>query len=121
MVKLKNSIKYDVIQSPCMTLKAKYLNENKSQVVIFVDCSANKIQIKKAVEAIFGMSVLSVNTILVKGKTKISARRYKFFKKDRKKAIVTFKDKNFAKNLSSVQDDDFEQKADFINNNNDNR
>lgn len=113
---INNNI-YDVIQSPCMTLKAKVLNEKQSQIVIFVLKSANKIQIKQAVERIFGVGVSSVNTMISQGKTKIASRRYTFFKKDTKKAIVTFKDKNFAKQLSSASEQE-NSLVDYDKNNN---
>jgi large subunit ribosomal protein L23 len=90
----------DVIQYPCMTSKAKYLNEKLSQVVIFVEVDATKIEIKQAVTAIFGMEVSKIRTMRVKGKNKISARRYRFTEIEKKKAIVIFKDKEQAQKMS---------------------
>jgi large subunit ribosomal protein L23 len=95
----------DVIQYPCMSLKAKDLNEKRSQIVIFVAIDANKIEIKKAVEAIFGMEVEKVNTIVLKGKNKTSARRYGYTEKKRKKAVIVFKDKELAKKMSREDQD----------------
>jgi len=67
------------------------LREEKRQVVLRVDPRANKIQIKQAVEAIFGTQVEKVNTMRVRGKPKrlgvYSGRRA-----DWKKAIVTIKE-----------------------------
>ena len=91
---------YDVVLSPRMSDKAKFLNDKLNQIVIEVHKDANKIQIKKAVEAMFGVGVAKVNTINVLGKTKLSARRFEFYKKDYKKAIITFKDKGFVHQMS---------------------
>jgi large subunit ribosomal protein L23 len=95
---------YDVIRFSYITLKAKELNEKLGKVVILVCKDANKVEIKAAVEAIFGMKVESVNTMINRGKTKISARRYTYYKSDFKKAIITFRDKNFSQQLSSSMD-----------------
>ena len=60
---------FDVIQAPVITEKATLLSE-KSQVVFKVSLDATKFQIKAAVEGLFGVNVLGVNTLVVKGKTK---------------------------------------------------
>lgn len=83
----------NIIQYPCITEKAKILNEKCSQIVIMVAITATKIEIKKAVEAVFDMKVERVNIIVRKGKNKKSARRYPYTEKKTKKAIVLFKDK----------------------------
>ena len=81
---------YDAIVSPVITEKSTILSEN-NQVVFEVPVSANKTEIKDAVEALFKVEVTAVNTLRMKGKTKrfrgIPGRR-----KDVKKAIVTLKD-----------------------------
>lgn len=78
---------YDVIVAPHITEKATLLSEQNA-VVFKVAKDASKPEIKAAVEAIFGVSVKGVNTIVQKGKTK----RWKgapYFRSDMKKAIVT--------------------------------
>ena len=81
---------YDSIVSPVITEKSTILSEN-NQVVFEVPVSANKTEIKDAVEALFKVKVTAVNTLISKGKTKrfrgIPGRR-----KDVKKAIVTLRD-----------------------------
>lgn len=78
---------YDVILAPHITEKATLLSENNA-VVFKVANDATKPLIKEAVEALYGTKVKSVNTILVKGKTKRwKGRPYK--RSDFKKAIVT--------------------------------
>jgi large subunit ribosomal protein L23 len=81
---------YDVIVAPHITEKSTLLSEQNA-VVFKVAQSASKPEIKAAVEAIFDVSVVGVNTIVQKGKTK----RWKgkpYFRSDMKKAIVTLKD-----------------------------
>mgnify|MGYP006332383165 CR=1 FL=1 len=78
---------YDVIVSPVITEKSTLLSEN-SQVVFKVAPKATKPEIKAAVEALFGVKVTAVNTLVRKGKVK----RFKGTKgrqSDVKKAVVT--------------------------------
>jgi large subunit ribosomal protein L23 len=78
---------YDVITSPLVTEKST-LGSQYGQVTFRVANSATKPQIKAAVEALFGVDVTGVNTLVQKGKTK----RFKGFvgrRSDTKKAIVT--------------------------------
>lgn len=78
---------YDVIVSPAITEKSTLVSDN-NQVVFNVAKTATKPEIKAAVEALFGVKVSAVNTLLRKGKTK----RFRGFvgkQKDVKKAIVT--------------------------------
>ena len=78
---------YDVIVAPHITEKATLLSEQNA-VVFKVANKATKPEIKAAVEALFDVSVVSVNTIVQKGKTK----RWKgapYKRSDMKKAIVT--------------------------------
>ena len=81
---------YDVILAPHITEKATLASEHNA-VVFKVANTATKPQIKEAVEAIFGVSVMGVNTINMKGKTKRwKGKAYK--RVDQKKAVVTLKD-----------------------------
>lgn len=59
-----------IILAPIITEKSMYLKEKYNQVSFWVDPLANKIEIKKAVEDIFKVKVLDVQTIKVKGKPK---------------------------------------------------
>jgi len=60
---------YDIVRAPVITEKATALSE-KNQVVFRVSIDATKPQIKAAVEGLFGVKVLGVNTLIQKGKTK---------------------------------------------------
>ncbi len=56
---------YDVIRSPLVTEKSTMASEN-SQVVFKVAMSATKPEIKEAVERLFNVKVLAVNTLIRK-------------------------------------------------------
>jgi len=78
---------YDVIVAPHITEKSTLLSEHNA-VVFKVAEKATKPEIKAAVEALFGVKVKAVNTIVTKGKTK----RWKgkpYTRSDVKKAVVT--------------------------------
>jgi large subunit ribosomal protein L23 len=78
---------YDVIVAPHITEKSTLLSENNA-VVFKVAEKATKPEIKAAVEALFDVKVVSVNTLTQKGKTK----RWKgkpYRRSDVKKAVVT--------------------------------
>jgi large subunit ribosomal protein L23 len=68
-VKLSREAMYQIIRAPVITEKATLLSE-KNQYVLRVSLDATKPQIKAAVEGLFGVNVLAVNTIVRKGKTK---------------------------------------------------
>lgn len=76
----------DVIKRPVITERTTDLLASK-KYVFEVDLRANKTEIKDAVQTIFGVKVLNVNTMRVKGKPK---RVGKYFgrRSDWKKAIV---------------------------------
>ena len=78
---------YDVIVAPHITEKATLLSEQNA-VVFKVADKATKPEIKAAVEALFDVKVVGVNTLTQKGKTK----RWKgkpYRRSDFKKAVVT--------------------------------
>ena len=78
---------YDVVLAPHITEKSTMVSEHNA-VVFRVAGGASKPQIKAAVEALFGVTVKNVNTLVTKGKTKKwKGQPYK--RSDVKKAIVT--------------------------------
>jgi len=77
---------YDVILAPVITEKASAASE-ANQVVFKVRRDATKPEIKAAIEKLFGVRVLSVNTLTRKGKTK-HFKGIKGRQQDVKKAIV---------------------------------
>ncbi len=64
----------EVLLAPHMTEKTALLGESSNQVVFRVARSANKLEIKHAVEQLFEVKVESVRTAVVKGKTKMFGR-----------------------------------------------
>jgi large subunit ribosomal protein L23 len=77
---------YDVILAPVITEKASAASE-ANQVVFKVRRDATKPEIKAAIEKLFGVKVLSVNTLTRKGKVK-HFKGIKGRQQDVKKAIV---------------------------------
>ena len=81
---------YDVIVSPAITEKTTMASE-QNQVVFNVARKASKPEIKAAVEALFGVKVTGVNTLVRKGKVK-RFRGTVGRQSDVKKAVVTLAD-----------------------------
>ena len=81
----------DIIKRPiALTEKATALKE-ENKVVFEVNPSANKIQIKSAIEELFGVKVTSVNTLIQRGKRKRMGRKLAQ-RRNWKKAIVTLRE-----------------------------
>ena len=79
---------YDIIKALIRTEKSTNLFEPEAKYLFLVNKAANKIQIKNAVEHIYKVNVLDVNTIISRGKLK--RVRYQLGRtSDTKKAIVT--------------------------------
>ena len=78
---------YDIIRKPVITEKSMAaMSENKYTFIVHKN--ANKVQIKKAVEEVFGVTVEKVQTVRTMGKTKrVGVHVGK--RADQKKAIVT--------------------------------
>ena len=81
---------YDVIIKPVLTEKS-YADMADKKYTFQVAISANKTEIKQAIESVFeGVKVESVNTMRIQGKIKRQGR-YEGRRPERKKAIVTLK------------------------------
>ncbi len=77
----------DIIKKPLVTEKGTRLKEQGNFYVFAVAEEANKIEIKAAVEKLFNVKVISVNTAIMHGKTRRLGRRIGV-KSDWKKAYV---------------------------------
>jgi large subunit ribosomal protein L23 len=86
-VTLSRAAAYDTILRPIITEKATQASEN-GQVTFAVPLTATKPEIKAAVEMLFDVNVTAVNTILLKGKSKMFKGR-PGRRSDMKKAMVT--------------------------------
>jgi large subunit ribosomal protein L23 len=80
-----------IIRRPIvLTEKSTRLREQSNKVIFEVRATANKIEIKTAIEALFKVGVLDVNTLVMRGKEKRMGRGYARLR-NWKKAIVTLK------------------------------
>jgi len=85
--KNEGKFSYDIVKEPHISEKATYLAED-DKYVFKVYGNANKPEIKKSVEGIYGVNVLKVNVIKIP-KKKRRLGRTEGFKKGYEKAIVT--------------------------------
>jgi large subunit ribosomal protein L23 len=77
-----------LIKGPIITEKTHAQKEVANKLTFRVSLKANKIEIRKAIEDIFKVKVLGVNTVHVRGKAKRLGKS-QGFRPDWKKAIVT--------------------------------
>jgi len=87
--KVKTDIPFKVLESPHVTEKASILSE-ANKYVFKVSERSNKIEIKKAVEELYGVKVVDVNIIKIHRKKKRIGRNFGW-KAGHKKAIVEIK------------------------------
>ncbi|MGH7254268.1 MAG: 50S ribosomal protein L23 [Nitrospirales bacterium] len=81
---------FDVLLKPLLTEKMTGLRESQNKVGLMVRPDANRIEIKRAVEAALNVKVLKVHVMNVRGKTK-RLGRFAGRRQNWKKAIVTLK------------------------------
>jgi large subunit ribosomal protein L23 len=85
----------DIIVRPVVTEKMNAQAESLRKYGFIVDKKANKVQIKKAVESLYGVTVESVNTIYYSGKRKARFTRTGYVAGKRnayKKAVITLRE-----------------------------
>ena len=93
-----------IIRRPiALTEKATRLREENNQVVFEVDRRANKIQIREAVETLFDVKVVAVNTMIFRGKTR-RTRRQVVQRPNWKKAVVTLREGDDIQFFSESED-----------------
>lgn len=108
---MSNQSMFEVLRRPVFTEKSVELREEFNQVTFEVAMSANKIAIRKAVEALLEVEVLSVNTMIVRGKVKRVGRN-SGKRPNWKKAIVTLAEGESIPALDLVdQFDDIEEEG----------
>ena len=86
----KDTRHYDLIVAPVITEKATIASDS-NQFVFKVRREATKPQIKAAIEKLFDVKVMAVNTLVRKGKSKVF-RGMRGKQQDVKKAVVTLAD-----------------------------
>lgn len=82
----------EVLIKPILTEKANSQQESLRRYAFKVDRTANKLEIKKAIEQFYGVNVVDVNTAVVPGKNKTRYTKAGFIqgmKGAYKKALVT--------------------------------
>ena len=83
---------FSIIRRPVTTEKSTNLQQY-NQYTFLVSKDSNTNEIKQAVEKIFKVKVIKINTSILRGKMK-SFRGTYGFRKDEKKAIITLKEGN---------------------------
>jgi len=83
----------DIISQAILSEKSTIIKEKENRYVFKVNPLANKLEIKKAIESAFGVKILDIKTINVKGKTK-RLGRFVGKRSSWKKAIVRLKEGN---------------------------
>lgn len=81
---------YQILKTPVITEKSTMQRAESNKVAFWVDLQANKSDIKEAVEKVFNVKVLDVNTMKVPGKVKRTGKNISK-KSTRKKAYITLK------------------------------
>ena len=83
---------YNIIQKPILTEKSTNLNQY-NQYSFVVSKNSKSKEIKDAIQSIFKVKVIKINTLIIRGKLK-SFKGSIGYKKDFKKAIVTLAEGN---------------------------
>jgi large subunit ribosomal protein L23 len=83
---------FDIIKTVRVTEKGTLQAEKFNQYTVIADPRANKIQIRKAVEELFKVKVLDVNTMNVRGKARRQRTHQAGETNDWKKALVTLRE-----------------------------
>jgi large subunit ribosomal protein L23 len=83
---------FDVIKTVRLTEKGTRQSDKFNQYTVIADRRANKTQIRKAVEELFKVNVIAVNTMNVRGKYRRQRTAQAGQTSDWKKAMVTLKE-----------------------------
>lgn len=83
---------FEIIKTVRLTEKGTRQSEKYNQYTVVVDRRANKIQIRRAVEELFKVKVIRVNTMNLPGKLRRQHTKQAGRSPDWKKAIVTLKE-----------------------------
>ena len=83
---------FEIIKTVRLTEKGTRQGEKLNQYTVVADPRANKIQIRQAVQELFKVKVVRVNTLNVRGKARRQRTSQAGRAPDWKKAIVTLKD-----------------------------
>ena len=90
--KMSTERAFSIIKKPIMTEKSTNLNQF-NQYSFIVSKDSNIFEIKQAIEQVFKVKVLKVNSLIIRGKPKTFKGNFGY-KKNYKKAIVTLQEGN---------------------------
>lgn len=85
----------DILKKPLITEKASAISEKAGKYTFLVDKKANKVEIKKAVEKMYGVNVEDVNTLVMPSKPK---------NRNTKTAIISGRKSSYKKAVVKVAD-----------------
>ncbi len=83
----------EVLKKPLITEKASALSEKSGKYTFLVDKKANKVEIKKAVEKMYGVNVEEVNTLVMPSKPK---------NRNTKKAVISGRKGSYKKAVIKI-------------------
>jgi large subunit ribosomal protein L23 len=83
---------FEIVKTVRLTEKGSRQGEKLNQYTVVADRRANKLQIRQAVQELFKVKVVSVNTLNVRGKARRQRTTQAGKTMDWKKAIVTLKE-----------------------------
>lgn len=83
---------FDIIKTVRISEKGAMKAEKFNQYTVVADRRANKIEIRKAVEELFKVKVVAVNTSNVRGKARRQSTKHAGRDANWKKAIITLKE-----------------------------
>ena len=83
---------FEIVRTARLTEKGTRQSSKLNQYTVVADRRANKFQIRKAVEELFKVKVVRVNTLNVRGKSRRLRTKQAGKDEDWKKAIVTLRD-----------------------------
>lgn len=89
---MAKNVKKNIIIKPLINEKSEIMSDKMRQYTFIVDKKANKVEIRKYIQEMFGVNVLSVNTLIMPSKTRSRFTRTGVVKGEKsayKKAIVT--------------------------------
>jgi len=83
---------FEIVKTVRLTEKGTRQSENHNQYTVVADRRANKLQIRQAVQELFKVKVIRVNTLNVRGKMRRQRTASQGRTSQWKKAIVTLKE-----------------------------
>lgn len=87
---IKNENIFKKLQNPHISEKSSTINKKNKTITFKINKKANKLEIKNAIQKIFKVKIKNINTLIIKGKTKIHGKNHGK-RKNWKKAYISLK------------------------------